>query len=263
MFSYSHWTNICHIFTVLLPFPWILIQFPSLQRKLLFHSWYYKADKPLNNPALWGLNDAINKPIGPLGCWYIPSTCRCATSTLCKCLCDTVVIYCHGSSGSRGNAYRVDLVNYLASLGCGVYTFDYRGYADSPGSSSQINSVQDAKQVLAFARAAHPGKRFVLYGHSMGTGVVCQTAYQLLHEGSPIDSIILEAPFLSIPDVVLKSPVIRFVNSLSLYKDFVWKLSDVFPTKDVIGELSNVLMLFAENDEVSLYFILPHSIISH
>ena len=137
-----------------------------------------------------------------------------------------------------------------------MYTFDYRGYADSPGSSSQINSVQDAKHVLAFARAAHPGKRFVLYGHSMGTGVVCQTAYQLLHEGSPIDSIILEAPFLSIPDVVLKSPVIRFVNSLSLYKDFVWKLSDVFPTKDVIGDLRNVLMLFAENDEVSLHFTL-------
>ena len=226
------------------------MRFPALQRKLLFHSWYYKAEKPLDNPLLWGVQDGISQPIGALGCWYVANTCKCVST--CRCLCDTVIVYCHGSSGSRGNQYRVDLVNYLASLGCAVYSFDYRGYADSPGESSQVNSVQDARQVLAFARAAHPGKRAVLYGHSMGTGVVCQTAYQLMQEDAAVDAVILEAPFLSIPDCILKSPTLRFVNSLPMYKDFVWQFSDLFVTRDVIGDLKNVLILFAEDDEVNL-----------
>ena len=84
----------------------------------------------------------------------------------------------------------------------------------------------------------------------MGTGIVCQTAYQLSLEDKTVDAIILEAPFLSIPDVMLKYHVIKFINWLPFYRNFIWQFSDLFKTKDVIGQLSNVLILFAENDEV-------------
>ena len=229
-----------------------MVKYTSVPRKLLFLPWSEKADKPLDDPSLWGVKGAINKPIGPLGCWFIPSTCRCATSTLCNCLCDTVVIYCHGSSGSRGNSHRVNLVNYLSSLGCAVYSFDYRGYADSPGEPSEISCVEDARRVVDFARAAHPNKRTVVHGHSLGTGVVAQVAYQLLLEGSPVDSVILEAPFLSIPDILLTFSVLRFVNKLPFYGNYVWNVRDKFPIKDIIEDLSNVLILVSKDDPVNL-----------
>ena len=218
-----------------------------MQRKLLFHTWYYTTEKSLDNPTSFGVKNAVNMRVGGLGTWHVSHQAKGISKSPFS---EITVVYCHGSSGTRGNDYRVNLVNHLYSLGCAVYIFDYRGYGDSLGEPSEEHCVQDALKVVAEARREYPNDRIVLFGHSMGTGVACQTAYMLKKEGCEVDGTILEAPFLSIPDSILDSPVVRFLNKLPLYCGFVWRIQDPFLSRNVIGELKAVLILFAENDEV-------------
>lgn len=85
----------------------------------------------------------------------------------------------------------------LMTAGHGLLLPEYRGYSGNPGRPSEEGLYADGRAALAFL--AHSGitaRRIVLYGESLGTGVVVQLAT----ETEDLAAIILEAPFTSVPD---------------------------------------------------------------
>ena len=68
-------------------------------------------------------------------------------------LTDTVVLYSHGVSNTRGASYRVALYNILVMQGVTVMAYDYRGFGDSSTAVPAEDSVvQDCRTVLQWLR---------------------------------------------------------------------------------------------------------------
>jgi fermentation-respiration switch protein FrsA (DUF1100 family) len=108
-----------------------------------------------------------------------------------------VVLYCHGNAGHIG--HRGDRIRRFAALGWGVLMPEYRGYGGNPGTPSEAGLIADAAAALANLRARGiPGSRIVLWGESLGSGVVVALAGQA---GPAIGAVVLETPFTSIADI--------------------------------------------------------------
>ncbi|MGJ3263051.1 MAG: alpha/beta hydrolase [Salinarimonas sp.] len=105
-----------------------------------------------------------------------------------------LVVYFHGNAGSiRQRAPRAAA---LAEGGRGVLISSYRGYSGSTGSPSEEGLIADGRAALAFARAHAPAELIVLYGESLGTGVVVALAAEV-----EVGAAVLDAPFTSAADV--------------------------------------------------------------
>lgn len=113
-------------------------------------------------------------------------------------LADSPVIVAFHGNGSVPEPMAVRFGNPpWADAGFGVLTFAYRGYPGSTGQPSEEGLLLDAEAAIAFARQRAPASRLVLMGHSLGTGVAVA-----MSERHPSLSLVLEAPFSSLPDVV-------------------------------------------------------------
>ncbi len=110
------------------------------------------------------------------------------------------VLFCHGNAGHlRFPNVRRDRFLALHEAGANLWAFDYRGYGLSVGRPSEHGLYADARVVHELARERHPaGRRFVLYGRSLGGAI----AMQLATEVQTPDSLILESTFTSVKDVV-------------------------------------------------------------
>ena len=86
-----------------------------------------------------------------------------------------VIIYFHGNGGHIG--YRADRIERFAREGYGALMLEYRGYGGNPGVPSEAGLFEDAAAALRFVAAQGvPGRRLVLYGESLGTGVAVRAA---------------------------------------------------------------------------------------
>lgn len=105
------------------------------------------------------------------------------------------ILYFHGNgSNLAGRAGRVG--EYL-SKGRGMMIMSYRGYSGSGGKPTEASNFADAR--LAYNWLTTQGvatEDIVLYGESLGSGIVLHLALQV-----PIGGIILDAPFTSVADV--------------------------------------------------------------
>lgn len=64
---------------------------------------------------------------------------------------DRLIVYFHGNSATRGQAFRVDTIKKIAAyLDADVITFDYRGFADSEGSPSENGTLLDSKAIVKY-----------------------------------------------------------------------------------------------------------------
>jgi len=105
------------------------------------------------------------------------------------------LVYFHGNSGHIG--MRADKVRPYLKAGLGVLLTTWRGYSGNPGAPSEEGLYSDGRSALAYLEAIGiASKQTVLYGESLGTGVVVQLAC----ERTP-GAVVLEAPYSSIPDV--------------------------------------------------------------
>lgn len=95
-----------------------------------------------------------------------------------------VIVLVHGFNAHSG--YMIWAAEQFAARGLAAYALDLRGRGRSDGERFFINSFSDytgdVDQVVAIARAAHPGLPVYLLGHSAG-GVVAST-YVLEHQDS-------------------------------------------------------------------------------
>ena len=120
---------------------------------------------------------------------------------------ERIVIFFPGNGGKRSN--RSTWHQGFTQENCHLLTFDYRGYAENPGSPSEEALLADARSIWNFLTIEHnvPARKIVLYGESLGGGVAIGLASQLCQEDSQNSpaAIIVRSTFSSIEDVASES----------------------------------------------------------
>lgn len=106
-----------------------------------------------------------------------------------------VVLHFHGNGGNAED--RAGLGSVINRAGYSIVLAEYRGYGGNPGSPGEDAIASDAAAMLAWTRARFPDRPLVLWGESLGTGVVTRLA-----ENRPgIAALLLESPFTSVADL--------------------------------------------------------------
>lgn len=156
-----------------------------------------------------------------------------------------VVILLHGNGGNR--LHRVETCRLLASLNLHVFAFDYRGYAENPGSPSQTGLLSDARAFWKYAvreRKVDPG-RIILMGESLGGGVATLLASELCQQHTPPGGLILRSTFSSM------------VDAAGYHYPWVpvsWLLWDQYPSQSVITNVvCPLLIIHGTEDQIVPY----------
>ena len=153
---------------------------------------------------------------------------------------DPTLVYFHGNSFDIGErAYRIE--RYINN-GWGVLLVSWRGFSGNKGKPTETNLYLDAESIMNWIDNQKLIKNtdIVLYGESLGTGVVIEMATRYVFK-----SIILEAPFTSIVDIAQKKYKIYPAKFLVLDKfDNLSKIKKV---------TSPILIISGKKDE-----IIPH-----
>ena len=151
-----------------------------------------------------------------------------------------LLVYFHGNSFDIGErAYRIK--KYI-DRGWGVLIIGWRGYSGNSGKPSELNLYIDAESTFDWLdkNTLIKKKDIVLYGESLGTGVVLEMATRYVFR-----SVILEAPFTSIVDIAQKKYKIYPAKFLVLDKfDNISKINNIN---------SPILIISGKKDE-----IIPH-----
>ncbi len=147
-----------------------------------------------------------------------------------------VVVVFHGNAGNI--SHRVPRYSYLVAAGIGVFLVEYRGYGGNPGKPTEDAITADARVVLDYlgARGVR-SDRIVLYGESLGCGVVVKMAGERAVAG-----VILESPYTSIAEVA---------QSHYWYLPAKWLVLDVWDAAAGIVKVSAPLLaIHGERDKI-------------
>lgn len=105
------------------------------------------------------------------------------------------LLYFHGNGGNIGD--RDGKARRLLDRGYGLLMAGYRGYGGNPGSPSEEGLLADGRAWLAaLERLGVPAREAVLYGESLGSGVVAALATE-----TAVGGVVLEAPYTSVVDI--------------------------------------------------------------
>jgi pimeloyl-ACP methyl ester carboxylesterase len=125
-----------------------------------------------------------------LGAWFAPAAANAGEPDR-----RMAVLVAPGNGGNR--AGRVGLAEELRRAGFAVLLMDYRGYGGNPGSPSEEGLARDAMAAAdALADLGFPAERTILFGESLGTGVVAA-----LQARRPPAGILLRSPFTDLAAV--------------------------------------------------------------
>jgi fermentation-respiration switch protein FrsA (DUF1100 family) len=149
-----------------------------------------------------------------------------------------IIIAFHGN-GSLA-PYMAEQFQAVVQEGYGLLLAEYRGYADNPGKPTEEGLYLDAEAAINFIQANHSKSSIILYGQSLGSGVVVEMAYRTPEK---FKAIILEVPFDSALNVAKR--IYPFIPLLSLIMKDKY-LSDTKIHRATMPKL----FLLAERDEV-------------
>lgn len=107
------------------------------------------------------------------------------------------LLYCHGNGGNvslRAETY----ANLQREQNLSILAIDYPGYGHSEGSPTEANCCESAEVAYAWltTEMGVPPDRIILFGESLGGGVVVELATK-----QPCRAIVLMSTFTSVPDV--------------------------------------------------------------
>eukprot|EP00116_Pleurobrachia_bachei_P006074 sb/3466336/ len=245
------------IITFLLCAPLLFKHCPRFRNSFLFLTWI---DLPLSRwdrlkdpEGRYGLQGAVNETLyvggGQINLWRMDNTDS-----------DVVIVYCHGNSCNRASRHRRELYSVLNTT-YNLVTFDYRGFGDSPTEipTNEDTVVEDAFSVLEWAVETYPGKKVVVWGHSLGTGVSVKllTSFKdKLDDQSvidkPVHGLVLESPFLNSAEAAHTFPPSRAYNLLPCTRGMIGEsMRGLFPSDSLIKRVSvPIIILHAKDDDI-------------
>jgi hypothetical protein len=117
--------------------------------------------------------------------WYIP--CKKAQFTL---------LFCHGNGGNV--MHSLDSINIFHNMGLSCFVFDYRGYGNSEGKTTESGTYLDAMAAykwLTETKKFAPEKT-ILFGSSLGASIAAQLAGKVRAA-----ALVIESGFTSYVDI--------------------------------------------------------------
>ncbi|XP_074069566.1 protein ABHD12B isoform X3 [Macrotis lagotis] len=164
-----------------------------------------------------------------------------------------IIVYLHGSAENRASGHRIKLLKVLSEGGFHVLAVDYRGFGDSTGKPTEEGLTRDAIYVYDWTKARSGTTPVCLWGHSLGTGVATNAAKTMEERGSPVDAIVLEAPFTNIRDATANYPILKIYHKLPglvcLFLDALTVDKIVFPNDENVKFLSSPLLILHAKDD--------------
>jgi hypothetical protein len=148
----------------------------------------------------------------------------------------------HGNYGSIGFGDRPAFYAAARDIGLNLFAFDYRGFGRSGGRPGEHGLYRDVEAAYRFLTDSLrvPPSRIVLFGHSLGTGVVTELATRV-----PVAALVLEAAYTSLPDIGAVAYPWLPVRLLA---------GERFETIDKIGKVTvPTLLLHSPEDEIVPY----------
>lgn len=111
-----------------------------------------------------------------------------------------VVFFLHGNAGNLqgwfGNA------DFYRQAGFDLVMPDYRGFGKSTGRIASARQLRDdVRAVWEAVAPEYRGRKVVLYGRSLGTGLAADLARQLSEEARPPDLTVLVSPYTRMHDL--------------------------------------------------------------
>jgi uncharacterized protein len=105
-----------------------------------------------------------------------------------------LVFYNHGNADNlqRWGRHATD----FTKLGYDVFFYDYRGFGKSSGRFSEHVILKDAVFLFDKLKVEYSGKKVIIYGRSLGTGVATYVA-----KNRNSDALILETPYYNMAEV--------------------------------------------------------------
>jgi pimeloyl-ACP methyl ester carboxylesterase len=147
---------------------------------------------------------------------------------------EPVFVFFHGNGGTLQDFE--ELGEQFHRHGWGVVLTSYRGYSGNGGAPSEQGLMADARAILD--AIGDPGGPVILWGHSLGSGVVARMASEGRCAG-----LVLEAPYTSIAD-----------RAAQLYPIFPARLliKDPFDTLSVVPKITVPVLLFHSDDDMTI-----------
>lgn len=95
------------------------------------------------------------------------------------------VLFFHGNAATRAFTARVQhYTAFTSRFGANVLAIDYRGFADSTGTPSEVGVIRDARAAWDWlARKGVDGDEVLIVGHSLGTGIGAGLVKELERDG--------------------------------------------------------------------------------
>ena len=149
-----------------------------------------------------------------------------------------VVVFCHGNAGNI--SHRVHNLSFFVELGFSVFIFDYRGYGQSEGKTSEKGTYSDMRGALAWLKnKGWKPEQMIYFGRSLGAGVALQLALE-----QPPAGLVLESPFTSIKAMGQQHyPLLWLLAG--------WALDARYDNLSKIGMLQVPLLIFhGERDDI-------------
>ncbi len=127
-----------------------------------------------------------------------------------------VVFFLHGNGGSLQNWFVSP--DFYRQANVDLFMLDYRGYGKSSGSiESEAQLQADVRAAWAAIADRYAGRKLVIYGRSLGSGLAARLAVELA-DSRPPDLTVLVSPYVSmlaltrdhypwVPSAVLRYPL--------------------------------------------------------
>lgn len=150
-----------------------------------------------------------------------------------------IMIYFHGNAGNLADRAE-KFKNFLRHTnGYGQMAVSWRGYGGSSGSPTEEGLYNDGRAAINYLlNKGFKIENIVLYGESLGTGVVVQMATEY-----KVKAIVLEAPFTSVEDRAAE--LYPYVPVRLLLKDKFYSIDKIGLVKAPVlifhGYLDNVM----------------------
>jgi alpha-beta hydrolase superfamily lysophospholipase len=134
-----------------------------------------------------------------------------------------VALIVHGL-GEHAQRY-AHVAAHLNAQGWAVVGYDHRGHGRSPGPRGALKQdddyLHDLAAVVDATRAAYPGLRLLMVGHSLGGAIAGRFVAALAqpHEAAawarPVDALVLSSPALEIPISAIQKGLLATVGKLT------------------------------------------------